>query len=139
MPIFVANSKYRRVLFRVAVVAALAFTLLIIFIFFIQLLSPSLRTPVTQSEARDSYLYYYSHNNDKKIALTFDDGPTAKETRDIMNVLVKHNVPATFFFIGRNVLANPSVAKEIADNKFDIGNHSFSHSLAVHSSEERLA
>ena len=139
MPIFVANSKYRKVFFRVAVVTGLAFTLLVIFIFFIHLLSPSGRTPITQTTARDSYLYYYSHNNDKKIALTFDDGPTAKETRDIMNVLVKHNVPATFFFIGRNVFRNPDVAKEIADNGFDIGNHTFSHSRAVHASKERLA
>jgi len=138
MPIFVANSKHRRVFFRAAVVAVLAFSLLVIFIFFLQLLSPSTRSPITQAEARDNYLYYYSKNNDKKVALTFDDGPMAKETRDIMAVLQQHQVPATFFFIGKNVLKNPDVAKEVADNGFEVGNHSFSHTYNVHNSEQRL-
>ncbi|MBP9710752.1 MAG: glycosyltransferase [Candidatus Pacebacteria bacterium] len=139
MPIFVANSKRRKVFFRAAVVAVLAFSLLVVFIFFLQLLSPSSRDPITQAEARDSYLYYYSKNNDKKIALTFDDGPTANETQDIMRVLLKYDVPATFFFIGKNVMTHPSVAKDIAANGFTIGNHTFSHTYRVHDSEQRLA
>ncbi len=138
MPIFVANSKRRRVFFRVAVVATLVFSLLVGFVFLLQLLSPSTRAPITQAEARDSYLYYYSKNNEKKVALTFDDGPMAKETRDIMRVLKSHEVPATFFFIGKNVLKNPDVAKEVADAGFEIGNHSFSHTYNVHNSERRL-
>lgn len=139
MPIFVANSKRRRVFFRAAVVAALVFTLLILFVIVFKLLSSSDRTPVTQAGARDSYLYYYTKNNDKKVALTFDDGPSAQNTADIIAVLLKHQVPATFFFIGEHVLAYPQVTKEVVRKGFAVGNHSFTHSFNVHSSQQRLA
>lgn len=138
MPIFVANSKRRKVFFRAVVVGALAFSLLVVFTFVLQLIGPTSRPALTQSDAQDAYLYYYSQNNHKKITLTFDDGPNTDQTEKVMRVLLKHEVPATFFFIGKNVLANPGIAKEVADNGFTIGNHSFSHSFGVHNSEERL-
>jgi cellulose synthase/poly-beta-1,6-N-acetylglucosamine synthase-like glycosyltransferase/peptidoglycan/xylan/chitin deacetylase (PgdA/CDA1 family) len=139
MPIFVANSKFRRVIFRALVVTALAFSLLVVFIFLLELFEPSKRTPITQAEAEDVYLYYYSKNNENKVAFTFDDGPNTAETQKIMNVLLKHQVPATFFFIGNNVLKHPGVAKDVAAHGFAIGNHSFSHTPNVHDSPERLS
>lgn len=138
MPIFVANSKRRKVFFRALVVGTLAFSLLIVFTFALQLIGPTSRAPLSQQDAQDAYLYYYSKNNHKKIALTFDDGPNTTYTEKVMHTLIKHEVPATFFFIGKNVLANPAIAREVANNGFAIGNHSFSHSFGVHNSEERL-
>ena len=84
------------------------------------------------------YNYYYNPDNVKKIALTFDDGPHPVNTPRVIDVLKRHNVPATFFFLGVNALQYRSVVKEVHDAGFDIGNHTFTHSPKVHSSERRL-
>lgn len=87
-------------------------------------------------------LSYASRENDpayeKTIALTFDDGPHPKYTQEIINVLKQENVPATFFLIGEHVVSYPDTARSILANGFEIGNHSFTHSSAVQSSEARL-
>ncbi len=139
MPIFVANSNRRRVLFRAAVAAVLGFSILVLFSFFIELLLPVSREPFSDTYARESYHYYYTAANDKKVALSFDDGPTDTETLANMAVLLEHNVPGSFLFIGRHVLARPEVAKTVAEKGFTIGNHSFTHSKGAQTSERRLA
>jgi peptidoglycan/xylan/chitin deacetylase (PgdA/CDA1 family) len=66
----------------------------------------------------------------KRVALTFDDGPNPSTTTEIMKVLRKHQVPATFFINGRRVsspLAS-EIVQDIADDPlFVLANHSFSH------------
>jgi peptidoglycan/xylan/chitin deacetylase (PgdA/CDA1 family) len=66
----------------------------------------------------------------KKIALTFDAGSDAVGI-GILDVLEKHNIKATFFLTGKWVVKYPSLAKRIAEEGHDIGNHSYSHSDAV--------
>lgn len=63
----------------------------------------------------------------KKIALTFDDGPSGKLTPQYMEILKKENVPATFFMLGESVQKNPTMAKRVADEGFEIGCHTTSH------------
>jgi peptidoglycan-N-acetylglucosamine deacetylase len=65
----------------------------------------------------------------KQIALTFDDGPNDPHTLDLLDVLAKHNVRATFFLIGRYVRQRPDIATEIAKQGHVIGNHTFTHPL----------
>ena len=65
----------------------------------------------------------------KQIALTFDDGPNDPHTFHLLDVLSRHNVPATFFLIGRYVRQRPDIAAEIAKRKHAIGNHTFTHPL----------
>ena len=63
-----------------------------------------------------------------KIALlTFDDGPDATTVK-IARYLAGEKVPAAFFFIGKKVAVNPSLAKEVASLGFTICNHSMNHS-----------
>src|SRR5579862_2964595 len=64
----------------------------------------------------------------RALALTFDDGPS-ESTERILDVLARHNVPATFFQIGANVERLPSVARSIAAAGHEIGNHSHTHPL----------
>jgi peptidoglycan/xylan/chitin deacetylase (PgdA/CDA1 family) len=65
---------------------------------------------------------------DKKvIAITFDDGPDAVYTVQILNILLEHNVPAAFFCIGNRIAGNEAVLKQIQQHGHVIGNHSFSH------------
>ena len=63
----------------------------------------------------------------KKIALTFDDGPN-EMTLLVLDVLRKYNVKATFFCIGKNIETHPSILKKIVEEGHTVGNHSFSHS-----------
>jgi poly-beta-1,6 N-acetyl-D-glucosamine synthase len=63
----------------------------------------------------------------KEIALTFDDGPDPEWTPQILNILKREHVRATFFIIGGNAEANPGlVQQELADGN-EIGNHTYTH------------
>lgn len=65
--------------------------------------------------------------NEKKILLTFDDGPHNPNTAKVLEVLKKHHVKAVFFLIGKNIAGNEAVVKQIVADGHQIGNHSFSH------------
>jgi peptidoglycan/xylan/chitin deacetylase (PgdA/CDA1 family) len=62
------------------------------------------------------------------IALTFDDGPS-ESTPQLLEILARYKVPATFFQCGANVERLPSVAREVAAAGHSIGNHSQTHPL----------
>jgi peptidoglycan/xylan/chitin deacetylase (PgdA/CDA1 family) len=64
---------------------------------------------------------------EKKIAITFDDGPS-KYTLDVLDLLRKYNAKATFFCIGKNAEAHPEIVKQIINEGHLIGNHSYNHS-----------
>ena len=64
--------------------------------------------------------------NEKLIALSFDDGPTAV-TPEILDVLKEYNVHAAFFVIGNRIAGNEEVLKRINEDEHLIGNHSFTH------------
>ncbi len=68
-----------------------------------------------------------SNEKEKKIALTFDDGPN-EITPQILALLKKYNAKATFFCIGKNIEQHPEILKQTFDDGHVIGNHSFSHS-----------
>ncbi len=61
------------------------------------------------------------------IVLTFDDGPDPKWTPEVLAVLKKHNVPATFFVVGANVTRYPEIVSAIHAQGSELGVHSFSH------------
>lgn len=63
-----------------------------------------------------------------QVALTFDDGPVEKTTPRVLEILRQHQVPATFFVLGRNAQRNPDLMKRIRAEGHEIGNHSWDHS-----------
>jgi peptidoglycan/xylan/chitin deacetylase (PgdA/CDA1 family) len=65
------------------------------------------------------------------VALTFDDGPAQPTTRQIMDLLDKYSVKATFFVSGANALSHPEIIREIIARGHTIGNHSFNHNPFV--------
>ncbi len=65
--------------------------------------------------------------NDKCIYLTFDDGPHPTITPWILDELKKYNAKASFFCIGKNVIAYPEVYKRIIEEGHSVGNHSHNH------------
>ena len=75
----------------------------------------------------------------KYLALSFDDGPNLTTESKMLDVLAKHDVPATFFFIGNNI------NEETAENMMralelgcEIGNHSLTHSMMSRMDEEQV-
>jgi peptidoglycan/xylan/chitin deacetylase (PgdA/CDA1 family) len=63
----------------------------------------------------------------RAVALTFDDGPS-EGTPAILEILDRHQVKATFFQCGANVLRLPAIARQVASAGHEIGNHSHTHS-----------
>lgn len=88
---------------------------------------------------RSSHGYYYSdieaevlvsedvEENTKKIALTFDDGPHAKYTPQLLDGLKERGVKATFFLIGKNIEGKEDIVKRISEEGHLIGNHTYGH------------
>jgi peptidoglycan/xylan/chitin deacetylase (PgdA/CDA1 family) len=66
-------------------------------------------------------------NQDNKIYLTFDDGPTPIITPWVLDILKEHNIKATFFCIGKNIQNHPDIFKRIITEGHTIGNHTFNH------------
>ncbi|MBX7444939.1 MULTISPECIES: polysaccharide deacetylase family protein [unclassified Arthrobacter] len=60
-------------------------------------------------------------------ALTYDDGPDARTTPQLLAILKEKNVHATFFMTGSNAASNPAIARQVAEAGHAIGNHTFSH------------
>jgi peptidoglycan-N-acetylglucosamine deacetylase len=71
----------------------------------------------------------------KKIALTYDDGPNDPHTWQMLEVLARHSVRATFIMIGHYVQQRPDIARAVAQAGHVIGNHTFTHPLLIFKSE----
>jgi len=74
----------------------------------------------------------------RQLALTYDDGPNDPHTQNLLDVLDKHRVKATFFLIGRYVEQRPEIARAVAQRGHVVGNHTFSHPNLVFTSEAAL-
>ena len=61
------------------------------------------------------------------LALTFDDGPSPVYTDQVLALLRRHRVTATFFLIGENVLKYPDVVRRTLADGHRVGNHTWSH------------
>lgn len=71
------------------------------------------------------------------VALTFDDGPNPRYTPEILDILRDNDVKATFFMLGRNAELYPDVAKRVAEEGHEIGNHTHRHLRLFRTSCER--
>ncbi|SDD33084.1 glycosyltransferase [Pedobacter soli] len=64
---------------------------------------------------------------DKKIALTFDDGPDPVYTPQVLNILKKEKVPGCFFVVGIMAEQNMELLRQEYNDGYEIGNHTFFH------------
>lgn len=93
---------------------------------------PPLSTLVLQdADARQCRVYDGVRIIDQPLrenlcALSFDDGPSANTPR-ILDILAAHNIPATFFVLGRNAERRPDLVQRIHDEGHEIGIHTYSH------------
>lgn len=65
--------------------------------------------------------------NEKKVYLTFDDGPIDQVTPWVLDVLKEFKVKGTFFCIGDNIRKNPEIFMRILREGHSTGNHTFHH------------
>ncbi|MBE7030257.1 MAG: polysaccharide deacetylase [Ruminococcaceae bacterium] len=81
----------------------------------------------------------YNPDGVKTAYLTFDDGPSSI-TEQILDILAKHNIRATFFMLGMRAEQNPALVKRVYEAGHSIGNHSYSHDYGkVYASPESFA
>ena len=65
------------------------------------------------------------------VALTFDDGPDPLMAPQLLDLLARHDVNATFFVTGKKAAAHPEIIKQIVRHGHSIGNHSYSHDFLL--------
>ncbi len=66
-------------------------------------------------------------SDEKKIYLTFDDGPIPEVTEFVLETLEKYQAKATFFCIGDNINKNPGIFRKVIGAGHSVGNHTFNH------------
>lgn len=66
-------------------------------------------------------------NNERKVFLTFDDGPTPEITEWVLEQLKEYHAKATFFCIGNNIEKHPKIFQKIIAVGHSIGNHTYTH------------
>lgn len=68
--------------------------------------------------------------SEKEIWLTIDDGPDARDTPEILDLLAHYKAKATFFVIGKRVDEHPAMVERMVSEGHTIGNHTYSHPVA---------
>jgi peptidoglycan-N-acetylglucosamine deacetylase len=71
-------------------------------------------------------VFWHARTTERVVALTFDDGPCHPYTVQLLDVLEREGVRATFFQVGNNVRREPNLAAEVA-SRHVVGNHTFTH------------
>jgi peptidoglycan/xylan/chitin deacetylase (PgdA/CDA1 family) len=85
-------------------------------------------------------IVYSIHTRKKVVALTFDDGPHPVYTNQLLDILKKYNVKATFFMVGTSMKKYPFIVKQVVAKGHSIGNHTYIHpnNIAAYS-ENRIS
>ena len=73
-----------------------------------------------------------------EFALTFDDGPNEPWTSQMLDLLARHDIRATFFLIGKYVRQRPDLVREIQEAGHLIGNHTVTHPWLAVESPQRV-
>lgn len=73
------------------------------------------------------YSYNSCNVNGPYIAITFDDGPHATLTPQLLDMLKERGIKATFFMVGQCVAEYPGIVRRMVDEGHEVANHSWSH------------
>lgn len=76
--------------------------------------------------------------SEKKIAITFDDGPHPVYTEKLLKGLKERNVRATFFVLGQKAKEHPEIIKQMEEDGHIIGNHTYTHIQLRNSNREKF-
>lgn len=87
------------------------------------MIAARIRSVYRNLQRRHPGVLFYGDPARREIALTFDDGPHPRDTPQVLDVLAKHDIHATFFLIGHSVEGHPHLVKRI---------HQSGHQPALH-------
>ena len=73
-----------------------------------------------------------------QVALTFDDGPSGKLTPQLVDLLEKYDVTATFFFVGEMMSYNKDIVKRIGANGHELGYHTWGHTYFYNMTTQQI-
>jgi peptidoglycan-N-acetylglucosamine deacetylase len=94
--------------------------------------------PKSSPRAERASVPKYATGRQKKVWLTFDDGPHPTNTDKVLKTLSDHKISATFFVIGENAKRRLKILRRIIDEGHRIGNHSFTHPHLPNLSEDEI-
>lgn len=72
-------------------------------------------------------LTWHQSRTEKRIFLTFDDGPIPDVTPFVINTLKSYDIKGTFFCVGENIKKHPDLFDQLVENGHRIGNHTYNH------------
>lgn len=117
----------------------LSMTFVFIFIGVTSFMFTASKTNGTFSNGSRKLPIYHVNTDEKKIALTFDVSLGNEEnTREILNILDKYKIKATFFIVGDWINKYPNILKEISMKGNEIGNHSNRHPNMTNLSRDEI-
>jgi peptidoglycan/xylan/chitin deacetylase (PgdA/CDA1 family) len=124
--IYIINKKFISFL-------VCSFLFSMIFLLFIHPIS--IATSVNSPVEEDLFfpaVNVHVNDNDKLVALTFDDGPNKEYTAKILDYLESKDVVATFFVLGLHLKGNEDILVKMVKIGCEIGNHSYNHKQFIH-------
>lgn len=87
---------------------------------------------------KEHLAFYADFTDEKYVYLTFDNGYEQGYTESVLNILQKHEVPATFFVTGHYVKSEPELVRRMVEDGHIIGNHSYHHPDFTTMSKEEM-
>lgn len=106
-------------------VAMIIISLLITIVYVLRYYIPDIYLPLK------GRILWHGNRSLSEIALTFDDGPNSKATPQILDILNKNGVKATFFVLGKYAEKNNAILKRIGSDGHLIGNHTYTHASGL--------
>lgn len=126
------NRKFKRT--RALVSSIIFFSLSLVLIF---ILVSGIKY-ICSTQENSKVPIYRVDTNDKKVAITFDVAWGTQNIDEIISILEKHNIKATFFLVGSWIDDNEELVKKLYDNGHEIGNHSNTHANLKEISDEDI-
>jgi peptidoglycan-N-acetylglucosamine deacetylase len=111
----------------IVIISIIVFTVVFIF------LGLKILNKFSMSLKSQSFGELITHVNtkDKIVTLTYDDGPNPPYTNQLLEILDRHHIKATFFVVGKTVEKYPDTVRLILSKGHEIGNHSYSHKALI--------
>ena len=91
-----------------------------------------------KAERMAGRIFWCGSEDKGQVALTFDDGPNPEYTPQILAVLDKYHVKATFFMAGEMTQQYPKVVRKVTDQGHEVANHTMTHPEAPKVDRQRL-
>jgi len=85
------------------------------------------KSPFILTEFSKKSILWKLPKNEKRIYLTFDDGPVPEVTPEVLDLLKAYNAKATFFMVGENVSRYPNLLERVLEEGHRVGNHTYNH------------